>query len=60
MVDTRCSGLLDQLGGIHLERLGERPERGHARLDLVALDPGYRRPGNVGALGQLRLGQRAA
>jgi predicted nucleic acid-binding protein len=49
--------LLDQLGGIHLERLGELPQRGHARLDLVALDPGYRRRGDAGALGKLCLDQ---
>jgi hypothetical protein len=43
--------LLDQLGGIHLERPGELPQRGHARLDLVALDPGNRCRRHDGAVG---------
>ena len=41
----------DQLGGIRLESLGELAQSGHARLDLVALDPGDRRRGDAGALG---------
>ncbi len=43
----------DQLGGIHLEPVGELEQRGHARLDLVVLDPGDRRRGDAGAFGQL-------
>jgi hypothetical protein len=37
----------DQLGGIRLESLGELAQSGHARLDLVALDPGNRRRGDA-------------
>ena len=50
----------DEFGGIHLEALGQLPQRGHARLYLVALDAGDRRCCDAGALGKLRLGQRPA
>lgn len=37
-----------ELGGIHVEALGELAERGHARLYLVALDPGDGSRGDPG------------
>jgi hypothetical protein len=45
------SSIVQEVGGIHLQRPGELPKRGHARLDLVALDPGNRRRRDAGAVG---------
>jgi hypothetical protein len=50
----------DEVGGVHLEAVGQFAEGGHARLYFVALDPGDRRRGDAGALGQLCLGQRSS
>lgn len=38
----------DEFGGIHAEALGELAEGGHARLYLVALDPGDGSRGDPG------------
>ena len=49
--EASTTGLtFDEFGGIHLEALGQLPQRGHARFYLVPLDPGDGRRGDAGAL----------